>query len=502
MTPEQRFLELWGILEDLSFGSAILQWDQETYMPPAGAEARGKILATLAEIQHGKMVASEMRDAIEAASEAAEPGSELEAQVREARRLVDREVKIPAALAKALAEAESAGLVAWQNARKEGDFSLFRDQLQETVRLNKEKASALAGDGNPYDAMLDLYEPGTTEAHLVPMFAELGGVLAPMIQAVADSGSVVDESPVQGHFDPEQQRAFTSRIAAEMGYDFDGGRLDKTTHPFCTTFGRGDVRITWRYQEDDIRPALYGVMHEAGHGLYEQGIGPDRRSPIGGATGLGMHESQSRLWENMVGRSEAFWEWAMPHYVAAFPDKKGLTPAQMLPALNTCKPSLIRVEADEATYNLHVAARFEIERQLFADKVTVDELPELWDQTYQDLLGIRAESVSEGVLQDIHWAMGAFGYFPTYSLGNLICAQLFLAADDALGDLNAMFAKGEFAPLLGWLRENIHQHGKRYSTHELVRKATGEALTAGPLLHHLTTTAEKVYGVSVGAQRG
>jgi len=502
MPPEQRFFELWGIQQDLSFGSAILQWDQETYMPPSGAEARGKILATLAEIKHAKMVSAELQDAIEAAAEAAEPDSELEAQVREARRLVSREVKIPAALAKALAEAESAGLVAWQNARKEGDFGLFRDRLEETVRLNKEKASALAEGGNPYDAMLDLYEPGTTEAHLVPMFAELRGVLAPMIKAVADSGVVVDESPVQGAFDPAQQRSFTKKIAAAMGYDFEGGRLDKTTHPFCTTFGRGDVRITWRWQEDDIRPALYGVMHEAGHGLYEQGIGPDPRTPLGSASGLGMHESQSRLWENMVGRSEAFWEWAMPHYAEAFPDKKGLSPAKMQPALNTCKPSLIRVEADEATYNLHVAARFEIERQLFADQVTVAELPELWDQTYQDLLGVRAASSSEGLLQDIHWAMGAFGYFPTYSLGNLICAQLFMAAGEALGDLNAMFARGEFAPLLGWLRENIHQHGRRYSTHEMVRNATGEALTAGPLLHHLTTTAEKVYGVSVGAQRG
>lgn len=291
-------------------------------------------------------------------------------------------------------------------------------------------------------------------------------------------------------------------VAAKMGYRFEGGRLDKTTHPFCTTFGSGDVRITWRYQEDDIRPALYGVMHEAGHGLYEQGVGPDVRTPIGNATGLGMHESQSRLWENMVGRSESFWEWAMPHFVAAFPDKQGLTPAAMQPALNTCRPSLIRVEADEATYNLHVAARFEIERKLFAGKVTVDDLPELWDQTYEDLLGIRATSVSDGVLQDIHWAMGAFGYFPTYTLGNLICAQLFESAKAELGDLDAMFREGEFAPLLGWLRENVHQHGKRYPTHKLVEMATGKPLSAGPLLDHLTGMANRVYGVSLTAERG
>lgn len=497
--PQQRFLELWGILADLSFGSAILQWDQETYMPPAGGEARGKILATLTEIRHAKMVSTELADAIEAAAEVAEEGSELAAQVQEARRLTERERRIPAALAKALSEAESRGLMAWQKARAASDFSMFREELAETIRLNQEKAAALAPGGHAYDAMLDLYEPGTTEAQLTPMFEELGAVLAPMMAAVAESGVVVDEGPAQGHFDPAKQESFCRMIATKIGYDFGAGSLDKTTHPFCTTFGSGDVRITWRYQEDDIRPALYGVMHEAGHGLYEQGIGPDRRSPLGESTGLGMHESQSRLWENMVGRSEAFWEWAMPHFQELFPEKAGLEPATMQRALNTCKPSLIRVEADEATYNLHVAARYRIERMLFAGQVEVDDLPELWDQTYQDLLGIRPPSAAEGVLQDIHWAMGAFGYFPTYTVGNLICAQLFEAARKDLGDLEAQFAVGEFAPLLGWLRAKIHVHGRRFPTHELVQQATGEPLSAAPLLKHLTAMAERTYGISLGA---
>lgn len=498
--PQQRFLELWGILADLGYGSAILQWDQETYMPPSGGPMRGKILATLTEIRHAKMVSKEMADAIEAAADVAEEGSELAAQVAEARRQTERERKIPADLAKALAEAESNGLMAWQKARAASDFSLFREELAETIRLNREKAAVLAPGGNPYDAMLDLYEPGTTEAQLTPMFEELGAVLAPMMSAVSECGVVVDESPAQGHFDPAQQEAFTKMVAAKMGYDFEGGRLDKTTHPFCTTFGNGDVRITWRYQEDDIRPALYGVMHEAGHGLYEQGIGPDARTPLGHATGLGMHESQSRLWENMVGRSEAFWHWAMPHFVEAFPEKAGLDPATMQRALNTCKPSLIRVEADEATYNLHVAARYNMERQLFDGSVGVDDLPELWSQTYEDLLGIRPPSVAQGVLQDIHWAMGAFGYFPTYTLGNLICAQLFEAARGDLGDLEVMFAQGEFAPLLGWLRDNIHVHGRQYSTQELVERATGKSLSAAPLLSHLTGMAERIYGVSLGVE--
>lgn len=491
------FLQLWGVVTDLEHGSAVLQWDQETRMPAKGAAARGKILATVAGIRHDKMVAAELRDALNAAIDEAQAGSLEAAQLAKAKMLIDREVKIPSRLAVALAEAESAGLHAWQRARAESNFSMFQTELEQLVKLNREKASALAGDGRPYDALLDLYEEGSTEADLVPMFAELGDVLAPMIKAVSGS-KAVDESPAQGYFDPAAQKSFCKMIAAQMGYDFDAGRLDKTTHPFCTTFGQGDVRITWRWQENDIRPAMYGVMHEAGHGLYEQGLPAEwARTPLWAASGLGMHESQSRMWENMVGRSEAFWHWAMPHFQKAFPDKAGLTPEQIFPALNTCKPSLIRVEADEATYNLHVAVRFEIERQLFAGSVNVTDLPELWDQTYQDLLGVRAESISDGVLQDIHWAMGAFGYFPTYTIGNLVCAQLFEQARQDLGDLDSNLAAGEFAPLLQWLRTNVHQHGRRHSTKEMVQKATGRPLSAQPLLSHLTTLAERVYGVSI-----
>ncbi|MDP7063138.1 MAG: carboxypeptidase M32 [Planctomycetota bacterium] len=489
------FLQAWGVVADLEHGSAVLQWDQETRMPAKGAAARGKILATLAGVRHDKMVSAELSDALHKAIESVATDSLEAKQLDKAKTQIDRETRIPSALAVALAEAQSAGLHAWQNARAEADFSMFQQELEELVHLNREKASALAGDGKPYDALLDLYEEGSTEADLKPMFAELGDVLAPMIKAVGAS-KPVDESPAKGHFDPAAQKSFCKMIAAKMGYDFEAGRLDKTTHPFCTTFGQGDVRITWRWQEDDIRPAMYGVMHEAGHGLYEQGLPTEwARTPLWAASGLGMHESQSRLWENMVGRSEAFWHWAMPHFQDSFPDKAGLTPEQMFPALNTCKPSLIRVEADEATYNLHVAVRFEVERLLFAGGVNVADLPELWDQTYQKLLGVRAESISDGVLQDIHWAMGAFGYFPTYTIGNLVCAQLFEQAQADLNDLESQISKGEFAPLLQWLREHVHQHGRRYSTQEMVQMATGKPLTAQPLLNHLTGLAERVYAI-------
>ncbi len=493
------FLERWATIADLQDVSALVQWDQETGMPSAGAEARGRALATLAALRHRELTDDGLHEALGLADEevaAAGAPAEETALLHWARREVEKSRCIPARLATALAECESRNLLAWQKARAEKDFSLFADGLAEAVALNRERAACLAPDGRPYDALLDLYEPGVTEADLVPVFAELEEVLVPLLQEVAASGREVDESPARGRFPAEQQRAFAAMVAEAIGFDFEAGRLDPTTHPFCTSIGAGDVRITWRHLEDDFRSALFGVMHEAGHGLYEQGL-PARwaRTPLHGATGLGMHESQSRLWENQVGRSEPFWEWAMPAFVEAFPDKAGLTPEQLYPALHTCKPTFIRVEADEATYNLHVAARFHIERALFAGEVEAAELPELWDDTYERLLGIRPGDAAEGVLQDIHWAMGAFGYFPTYTLGNLIAAQLFEVAGRELGDLDAAFRAGEFAPLRAWLGERIHDRGRILDTNGLVAEVCGGPIEAGPFLSSLSASLERVYGV-------
>jgi carboxypeptidase Taq len=317
-----------------------------------------------------------------------------------------------------------------------------------------------------------------------------------MIRAVKESGHVIDESPAIGDFPEKAQRAFGLEVAQKMGFDFDSGRLDLTTHPFCTSFNHKDVRITWRYMQDDFRSALYGIMHEAGHGLYEQGL-PSRfeRTPLGEAVGLGMHESQSRLWENLVGRSRAFWEWCLPVFKKHFPDKAHITLDQLYPTLHTCKPSLIRVEADEATYNLHVAARFEIERRLFAGEIEVRDLPAVWDDTYEQLLGVKANSVSDGVLQDIHWAMGAFGYFPTYTQGNLISSQLWEAMQNDIGDLDSLMRVGDLAPMRGWLGEKIHSQGKLYSGSELVERATGKALTAEPFIDSITSVTAGIYGL-------
>ena len=491
------FLALWAEVEDLGRASSLCSWDQETQMPPKGNAARGLVQATLAGVRHGRLTSDELWDALERAGAECAGDEVAEAQLREARRIVERVRKIPAELAKAQALAASEGHEAWCRAREASDFSLFADALTRLVELKREEAALLAGaDGKPFDALLDQFEPGSTEAALRPLFDELVGALSPIVQAVADSGVVVDESPARGDFPEAAQLAFGRRVAKQMGFDFEAGRIDLAPHPFCQGFGPRDVRITWRYDPADFRPALYGIMHEAGHGLYEQGLPAEwDRSPLGNAVSLGIHESQSRLWENLVGRSRAFWDWCLPLFHEHFPSSRAVTADALWPALNTIQPSLIRVEADQGTYDLHIAIRFEIERALFAGELDVPDLPAAWNEKVRAFLGIDVPNDAEGVLQDIHWSFGGFGYFPTYTLGNLINAQLFAKAREDLGDLEGQIARGEFAPLLAWLREKIHRHGSRYTAAELVERATGKPLSTDAFLAERRRIAREVYGV-------
>jgi carboxypeptidase Taq len=498
--PVQDLLDRWADIAALGSAAAVLGWDQETYMPAKGQAARGKALSVLAGIRHERLTDPGLLAAIEGAAEHAERGTMLEAQVREARRSVIRATAVPEDLARRIAEHESQALASWQAARADDDFAAFEPDLTEMIALVQEKAAAYVAAGiadTPYDSLLDEFEPGATEAQLVPLLGSLRDELSPIVKAVADSGVAVDESPARGAFPAAAQESFGRIVAQAIGYDFDAGRLDESTHPFTTEFGVHDVRITWRWEDDDFRPGLFGIMHETGHALYEQGIAADLEgTPAGNAVSLGIHESQSRLWENLVGRSRSFWEWALPHFHQAFPDKSDVTVDQLMPTLHTVRPSLIRVEADEVTYNLHVVARFEIERALFAGDVEVADLPELWADTYEQLLGVRPPSAADGVMQDIHWAMGAFGYFPTYTLGNLVNAQLFEAARRDLGDLDGQFRTGEFGPLLGWLRDRIHRHGRRFGAAELIERVTGRPLDSSAFLRHVRALVHETYGVA------
>ncbi len=492
---ERRLYELWGEIRDLGAAGDLLDWDQETNMPAAGVEARGKVVATLAGLKHRALTSPELRDVLDVCAVAAQQGSALAAQVRCARHEVDRAAKVPRALTREIAEAGVNGLEAWRQAREAADFSLFEAQLEHMVELKRRQAAAIEPDGNAYDALLHGYEPGISEAELEPLFSELKEALIPLVRSVVARVAEVDETPAEGDFPAERQSSFGRFLAGAIGFDFASGRLDESTHPFCVGINNGDVRMTWRYDAGDFRPAVFGVLHETGHGLYEQGLPSAlERTPAGEAVSLGVHESQSRLWENHVGRSRGFWSWALPHYRKAFPGAPAAEVENIWPLLHTVKPSLIRVEADEATYNLHIVARFELERAIFAGELEVRDLPAAWNDLYQQLLGIRPANVADGLLQDIHWSQGMFGYFPTYTLGTMAAAQLFAAAERDLGDLEAAFAAGKFSALLAWMRRNVHAHASRYPAPELVERATGKPLSADDLLAYLRKTTREVYG--------
>ncbi len=494
--PGAELVELWREIRDVAAAEALLAWDQETYMPKGGLAGRASSLATLAGIKHGLLTSVRLSECLERCAEAAEPGGELEAQVRRARHHVDRAVRVPAELSRALAETSSLALAAWQEAREAASFETFRPILERMIDLKRQEAVAISPGGNVYDVLLDEHDPGATEEDLAPLFSELRERLAPIVAAVEASGVTVDESPALGHFDVAAQEAFGREISRAIGFDFSSGRLDTSAHPFCTGIGRTDVRMTWRSQEDDFRPALYGIVHESGHGLYEQGLPEEwNGSPLGEAVSLGIHESQSRLWENQVGRSHAFWRWALPRFQEHFPGTGTVSVETIWPTLHVVRPSLIRVEADEVTYNLHVAIRFEIERAIFAGEIEVGDLPERWNALYEELLGIHPPDDSVGVLQDIHWALGAFGYFHTYTLGTLAAAQLFDAADRELSDLEGSIAAGDFAPLLEWLRAAIHRQASRYEAAELIERATGAPLSPEPFLAQVGRDVDAVYGV-------
>lgn len=490
-----RLRDLWRELDDLRHAVSVLEWDQETHMPSAGHEARASALGSLSVLHHRALVAPTFREALDAVATDAGDDPEIADQVRIARRAIDRSVRVPESLTRAIAEAKSHALKVWQQARKDDDFAAFAPHLERLLSLKREEMQAVDSDRPIYDSMLDDFEPDATEAQLVPLFDRLRDELSSLMSAVAADGKPVDESSLLGRFAGDLQFAFGRAMAEAFGFDFDAGRLDRSAHPFCIGIARRDVRLTGRHDEGDLRPCLYGILHETGHGLFEQGV-PARLAgtPMGDVRSLGVHESQSRLWENHVGRSRGFLAWAAPAMARALPgfDADADT---LWPALHTMKPSLIRVDADEATYNLHVIIRFDLERALVAGDLRVSEVPGAWNDAYQSSLGVRPPNDADGALQDVHWSHGIFGYFPTYTLGTMAAAQLFQAAARDLGDLEADFAAGRFAPLLAWLGDKVHRHAGRYGVDQAIEAATGEALDPEPLIDYLRTTTETVYGL-------
>jgi carboxypeptidase Taq len=465
----------------------VLTWDQETYMPAKSLPYRAEQLAWLTGHAHRLFIAKQINQWIsECEQHGFPPASAESGNIREWRRQYDRATKLSASLVEKLERTRAHARAAWQQARHQSNFALFKPHLDKVLALTRQMADCWGYKDSPYDALVEGYEPGASAAQLRQLFSDLRPALSSILAPAVARSSAVPEKLLQGVYPVAAQRLFNRQVAEAIGFDFEAGRIDTTTHPFCTTLGPGDCRLTTRYSETNFATSLYGVLHEAGHGLYEQGLpSEDFGTPNGTAVSLAIHESQSRLWENHVGRDSAFWEHWHPVACGHFPSLKKFSPAQITAAVNRVSPSFIRVEADEVTYDLHIILRFEIEVKLVEGTLKTAEIPAYWNEQFKGLFGLNVPNDSEGCLQDTHWSIAAIGYFPTYTLGNLNAAQLMRRAATENPALASQLARGDYKPLLSWLREKIHSQGSRHTPRELIRLATGEPTGIHDHVEHL-----------------
>jgi carboxypeptidase Taq len=489
-------------LEDLHNADQLLGWDQNTMMPPRGGPSRAETMATLGRISHELFVSAEtgrLLDAAAARLDGGEPDSDDARLVRVARRRWDKARRVPSELAADLARAASVGQEAWVTAREDSDFAAFAPYLEHNLELARRYVDCFDSFDCAYDALLDDHEPGGRTAEVAALFAELKAELVPLISTLAEHRDRVDDSCLHGDFPVEEQRALVHEIVRMMGFDPDSWRIDDAVHPFAVGFGSSDVRITTRWDRTFFASALYGAMHECGHGLYEAGIADSlQRTPLGHAESLALHESQSRLWENMVGRGRAFSSALAPRLTEQFAAWSPALDAHTLyRAVNRVRPSLIRVEADEATYGLHIVLRFELEQELIEGRVKVSELPEAWNARYKEYLGLDVPDDARGVLQDVHWSAGLIGYFPTYALGNLIAGQLWERMHLEIGDLEQQIAAGELTSLREWLREHVHRHGAKFSSQELLEREVGGPIAVAPFVAYLKRKLGDVYAIEL-----
>lgn len=485
-------------IAQLKSAMAALNWDKDVFMPPKGSGPRAAILSYLAGELHEKVVSKEFLALLRESKAAADAGGLTHGEsaiVREVWRDVSREEKLPVEFVKELAQVTSEAYLVWVDARQKKDFKIFAPYLTKIVAMKRREAELVGFQQSPYDALLDTFEPYATTAEISAALGDLRNFLTPFLAKIKRSKARVQRDAITGDFDIEKQKAFCAMVAKRIGYDFDAGRLDVSAHPFSTSFHPQDSRITTRYNRKEIIESISGVTHETGHALYEQGLPAEHfGTPLGEAVSLGIHESQSRMWENLVGRSRAFWTYFYPllrnEFAPAFAEVSLET---FYRAINAVEPSFIRVEADEVTYNLHVILRFEIERAMIEGEIDVEDLPRIWNGKMKESLGLDVPDDSLGVLQDVHWSFGGIGYFPTYSLGNLYSAQFFAAARRALPSLDDEMARGDFGSLLKWLRQNIHVHGKFYSAQELAKHATGEKLNSKYFSEYITKKYSEIY---------
>ena len=457
---------------------ALLSWDQQTYMPPKAMEFRAQQIAHFGGQAHRLFTAPEVGGWIavcEDAGLATGPDPEAAANVRGWRRHHDRATKLPAALVEEYEATKVRANAAWEAAREQNDFPTFAPHLERVFALTRQMADLWGYEASPYDALLEGYEPGAREADLAPLLGILQASSASLVGPAAERSARVPANLLAGHYPAAAQALFNREVAASLGFDFAAGSIDTTAHPFCTGIAPGDCRLTTRYDEGNFLVSLYGVMHEAGHGMYEQGLPAHAQgTPAGTAVSLGVHESQSRLWENEVGRAPEFWQVWLPRAAHYFPHLARRTPEEMFAAVNRVAPTFIRVEADQVTYDLHIVLRFNLERRIMAGELAIRDVPAAWNEEFARTLGLPVPDDRRGCLQDVHWSEGLIGYFPTYSLGNVYGAQLYRRAAADLPGLTGELAAGQYGGLLGWMRENVHRHGESLTPRELIARATGE----------------------------
>lgn len=485
----------------LTSSNALLGWDERTGLPSAAGPYRADQMTYLSGLIHQRQTDPQLGEWLVSLANSeltGDPNSDSGATIRQLKRTFDRKTKLPQRLVEELTRTSILGQQAWSVARKENDFAAFQPILEQTIKLKREEAATIGYQDCAYDALLDDYEPHERTTDVTRVLNDLRERLVPLVAEISESNRKPNIDLLRRSYPIAAQQSF-GRAAAEMiGFQFDRGRLDETDHPFCSGMGPDDCRILTRYDEHFFSSAFFGTLHEAGHGIYEQGLRRDFFGlPPGEYVSLGIHESQSRLWENLVGRSKSFWKWMFPQAQKAFPAAlKDVQLDDFYFAINDVRPSLIRVEADEATYNLHIILRFELEQALIDDQLRVVDLPQAWQEKYQQYLGITPPNDADGVLQDIHWSAGLIGYFATYSLGNLYAAQFFQQADSEIGCLAESFAQGEFHVLGEWLRDKIHQQGQCYTPAELVEMITGRKLQCDALIQHLRDKVSPLYGLS------
>jgi carboxypeptidase Taq len=501
-TAIQQLRERMAELTDLRHASGLLEWDQQTMMPPRGASTRAESLATLEKISHQLFTSADTGRLIERAAaevDGAPSDSDAARLLKVISRRWEKARRVPTDLAANLARAASVGHEGWIAARESADFAAFVPYLQHNLDLARSYVECFEGFECRYDVLLDNFDPGTTTAELNMLFAELKRQLIPLISTLAGYADRVDSSPLHGHFPIDRQRQLVAEVVRRMGFERSAWRIDDAVHPFATSFGPKDVRITTRWDEGFLPSGLYGAMHECGHGLYEAGVSSSlQRSPLGHAESLALHESQSRMWENMVGRSKPFCGLLAPRMAELFGNGGArLDNETLYRAVNRVEPSYIRVEADEATYGLHIVLRFELEKALIDGRLPVTDLPEAWNHLFQEYFGLEVRDDAQGVLQDVHWASGLIGYFPTYALGNLIAGQLWERVHADVPDLDAQLASGELMGLREWLRENVHRHGAKFSSRELLQRVVGAPISVDPFTSYLKRKLGDVYRVEL-----